>query len=159
MRRNAHEAANNIPYPNGYHDIRRYVPGNVSAGVQIIAHMYDLNSVTGAPNGPRDCCIQLPTDPVPINSSCTPDPGCGPRQGFLFRRSPENPKCPALLPLSQRMIPRWPPLIAPAKVAPRCLAQHHGSRYVPDLVPLPPLQHARFAAVQGACKSLWDFEC
>ena len=38
-RRNAYEAANNIPYPNGYHDIRRYVPGNVSAGVSVIARM------------------------------------------------------------------------------------------------------------------------
>ena len=57
------------------------MPGNVSAGVNVIARMFDLNSITRQPNTARDCCIQLPGDPVPVNSSCTPDPGCGPRQG------------------------------------------------------------------------------
>ena len=73
------EAQAGIPYPNGYYDVRQYVPGNATRGMTVVARMYDKNSVTGAPNGARDCCIQLPSDPTPINSSCTPDPNCGPR--------------------------------------------------------------------------------
>ena len=73
------EAQAGIPYPNGYYDVRQYVPGNAAAGMTVVGRMYDVNSVTGQPNTARDCCIQLPSDPVPINSNCTPDPNCGPR--------------------------------------------------------------------------------
>ena len=69
------EAAANIPFPNGYYDVRRFVPGD-PAGISVVARMYDLNSVTGAPNTARDCCIQLPSDP---QGNCLPDPGCTPR--------------------------------------------------------------------------------
>ena len=79
MYRTLAEAQASIPYPNGYYDVRQYVPGNTAAGMTVVARMYDVNSVTGRPNGARDCCIQLPNDTVPINSSCTPDPNCGPR--------------------------------------------------------------------------------
>lgn len=72
------EAAADIPFPNGFYDVRRYVPGDPS-GMSIIGRMYDLNTVTGRPNTARDCCIQLPGDPVPISASCVPDGGCSPR--------------------------------------------------------------------------------
>ena len=85
------EAQAGIPYPNGYYDIRQYVPGNVAGGLTVVARMYDVNSVTGQPNGARDCCIQLPTDPVPINSSCTPDANCGPRCAAALRCYPPDP--------------------------------------------------------------------
>lgn len=78
--RNAYEAQHDIPFPNGYHDVRRYVPGDPN-GMSILAHMYDLNSATGQPNTARDCCIQLPNDPTPIDQSCVPDSGCSPRCG------------------------------------------------------------------------------
>ena len=75
--RTAAEKAANIPYPNGYYDVRRFAPGAVNMTVP--DRMFDLNSVTGLPNTARDCCIQLPTDPNPIPNSCVPDANCSPR--------------------------------------------------------------------------------
>lgn len=67
----------NIPYPDGFHDVRRFVPGGTS--MTVVARMFDKNSVTGQPNTARQCCIQLPTDTVPLPSNCSPDPNCSPR--------------------------------------------------------------------------------
>ena len=76
--RNAYEAAHQIPFPNGFYDVRRFIPGDPN-GMAILDSMYDQNSVTGQPNTARDCCLQLPSDPNPIPSSCVPDTGCSPR--------------------------------------------------------------------------------
>ena len=75
------EAQAQIPFPNGYYDVRRYVPGDPK-GMSVLARMYDINSVTGAPNTARDCCIQLPSDPTPISGNCVPDAGCSPRSAL-----------------------------------------------------------------------------
>ena len=73
------EKAAGISFPNGYYDVRRYAPGGTQ--MTIPDSMYDVNSMTGAPNTARDCCIQLPTDPVAIPDTCVPDINCSPRCG------------------------------------------------------------------------------
>ena len=73
------EKASNIPYPNGYYDVRRFAPGAADLGMTVPDRMFDINSITGSANTARDCCIQLPTDPEPIPESCVPDSNCSPR--------------------------------------------------------------------------------
>ena len=77
------DKAAGIPFPNGYYDVRRYEPG--AEQMTIPDSMYDVNSMTGAPNTARDCCIQLPTDPVAIPDTCVPDENCSPRCAHILQ--------------------------------------------------------------------------
>ena len=77
--RTAAEQSANIPYPNGYYDVRRFVPGAAKTGMTVPARMFDVNSRTGVANTARDCCIQLPADTQPIPDNCVPDANCSPR--------------------------------------------------------------------------------